>query len=202
MSPKLKKQDGGTPVARAGPGNSARKSGLSPGLTIVYTGRGKGKTTAALGLALRAAGHQMRTLMVQFIKGPWKSGEVEAVKLLSPYIEIRPMGKGFVRSTRGEPGGRDVAAANKALEFARKSLQAEEYDILILDEVNVAIDLGLLELEAVLALLEERPSKLTLVLTGEPAHPRILRVADLVTRMEEVKHPFQKHIKAKMGIDY
>jgi cob(I)alamin adenosyltransferase len=144
----------------------------------------------------------MKTLMVQFVKGAWKSGEVEAARLLSPYLEVRPMGEGFVRTTRGKPPRSDIAAANKALEFARQASQSGAYDILILDEVNVAIDLGLLKPESVLALLDEKPPELTLVLTGEPAHPAILQKADLVTRMEEVKHPFQKNIKAKMGIDY
>ena len=202
MSARASKPSKGTPAARARPVSVDPRPAPSPGLVIVYTGKGKGKTTAALGLALRAAGHRMKTLVVQFVKGAWKSGEVEAARLLAPYLEVRPMGKGFVRPTGGKPAGSDIVAARKALESARQASQTGEYDILVLDEVNVAIDLGLLKPGSVLALLDKKPPGLTLVLTGEPAHPAILQKADLVTRMEEVKHPFRKHIKAKMGIDY
>jgi len=184
------------------PDSSPVRSDMSPGLVIVYTGKGKGKTTAALGLALRAAGHRMKTLMVQFIKGAWRSGEVEGAKLLSPYLEVLPMGKGFVKTALGKPGRAHRTAARDALQFSSEAIRSGKYDIIVLDEINVALHLGLLKLETVLELIEKKPTRLTLVFTGEPAHPRIIEKADLVTRMELVKHPFQKNIKAKLGIDY
>ncbi len=167
---------------------------------IVYTGEGKGKTTAALGMALRAVGQGMRVLMIQFIKGTWKYGELEGAKRLAPDFEIRQMGRGFTWET-GDPEG-DAKAAREALSHAREAILSGQYHVVILDEINYAIDLGQLPLEAVLELVKEKPPALHLVLTGRNAKPEIIEIADLVTEMREIKHPFQKGILAAKGIDF
>ncbi|GAB4375188.1 MAG: cob(I)yrinic acid a,c-diamide adenosyltransferase [Calditrichia bacterium] len=172
------------------------------GLTIVYTGNGKGKTTAALGMAVRAVGYDWRILMVQFIKGDWMYGELEGYKRLQPNLELHRMGKGFVRIMGDKkPIEEHIAAAQKALKFAEKKMQ-EDYDILILDEVHVAIKEKLITTEDVLRIIRNRPPYLHLVLTGRNAPPEIIEAADLVTEMTEIKHPFQQGILAQPGIDY
>ena len=171
------------------------------GLIIVHTGNGKGKTTAAMGLALRAVGHNLKTLMIQFIKGTWRYGELEAVKKLQPYFEITPMGKGFVRVEKG-PNTEHKLAAIEAWEFFKEKMRSNEFDMIILDEVNYALAYRFLALEEVLETIQGKPDGLHLVLTGRYAHPRIIELADLVTEMKEIKHPFQKGVKAQKGIEY
>ena len=172
------------------------------GLLIVYTGNGKGKTTAALGLALRAVGYNWRILMVQFIKGDWKYGELESYKRLAPNLELKRMGKGFVRILNdNKPFEDHVQAAKAALEFVRENLESD-YDIIILDEINVAIYEGLVSTEEVLEVAQSRPKHLHLVLTGRYAPQEIIEAADLVTEMREIKHPFQQGILAQPGVDY
>ena len=173
---------------------------VKKGLVIVYTGEGKGKTTAALGLALRAVGQGMRVLMIQFIKGTWKYGELEGAKRLAPDFEIRQMGRGFTWETRDPEG--DARAAREVLSHAREAILSGQYNVVILDEINYAIDLGQLELEPVLELIRQKPPALHLVLTGRNAKPEIIEIADLVTEMKEIKHPFQKGILAAKGIDF
>ncbi len=173
------------------------------GLVIVYTGKGKGKTTAALGMALRAVGHDRRICMIQFIKGSWHYGEMTSSKLLEPQFELVAVGKGFVgilddKSSREE----HVKIAREAIQISREKIQSKKYDIIILDEINYAVNLGLVEVNDVLDLIKIKPSTLHLVLTGNYARDEIINVADLVTEMKEVKHPFQVGIKAKKGIDY
>jgi len=173
------------------------------GLVLVLTGEGKGKTTSCLGMAVRAVGYGMRVLMIQFIKGSLHYGELDGAKRLAPEFELIPMGKGFV-GIMGDtlPFAEHVAAAKKALATARRKMLSGTYDVLILDEVNVALKLGLLDLADVIALIEARPEKVHLILSGRGAHEEIIRRAHLVTEMRNVKHPYELGIEAEKGIDY
>jgi len=173
------------------------------GFIIVYTGDGKGKTTAALGMALRAVGRGWHVLMIQFGKGAWHYAELDSSKRLEPEFEIVPMGIGFYKildDTHTEEEHR--AAAEKALAFAQAQIETGAYDMLILDELNGAISSQLLMLESILKMLDTKPRGLTLVLTGRNAPQEIIERADLVTEMREIKHPYQKGILAQKGIDY
>lgn len=172
------------------------------GLVIVFTGDGKGKTTAAMGMALRAAGHGLKCLMIQFIKGGWRYGELEAAKRLSPDFEIIPMGKGFIRPDKGGPAPEDLKAIEDAWSLFREKMAGQAHRMIILDEINNVIAMGLLPVEEVLAAVRNKPRDLHLVLTGRGAHPGIIEIADLVTEMREVKHPYAKGIQAQKGIEY
>lgn len=172
------------------------------GLTIIFTGDGKGKTTAAMGMALRATGHRVKTLMIQFIKGSWHYGELEAVKKLNPYLEIIPMGKGFLSLSKEKIDPEDLQAVADAWKFSRKKIASGEYDMIILDEINYVISYHLLPVQEVLEVLRSKPENLHLILTGRDADAKIVEIADLVTQMEEIKHPFHKGIKAQMGIEF
>ncbi|MEO0005633.1 MAG: cob(I)yrinic acid a,c-diamide adenosyltransferase [candidate division WOR-3 bacterium] len=166
----------------------------------VYTGDGKGKTTAAFGLALRAAGHNWRVLVVQFMKGDSGYGEVVAAKYV-PGLEVRQFGlKTFVE--KGNPKAEDLALAREGLNFARSAINSGKYQLVILDEINVAVDYGLLPLEEVLSLCQECPSDVELVLTGRGAKAQLLEIADLVSEIKEIKHPFQKGVVNRVGIDH
>ena len=173
------------------------------GLVIVYTGGGKGKTTAALGLALRAVGHDRRIRMIQFIKGSWHYGEMTSSSRLAPELDMVAVGKGFVGildDTSTPEQHRRVAT--EAMSMARRDVSSGEYDIVILDEINYAVKLGLVDEGAVLEMLGSRREEVDVVLTGNHARPAVLDAADLVTEMREVKHPFRKGMRAKEGIDY
>ncbi|MCS7116514.1 MAG: cob(I)yrinic acid a,c-diamide adenosyltransferase [Nitrososphaerota archaeon] len=172
------------------------------GFVIVYTGDGKGKTTAALGLALRAIGHDLKVLMIQFIKGRWNYGELKSAKRLSPNFEIVTMGRGYVRKDDKVEFEKHKVAAKEALEFSKEKLISGKYDVVILDEINYAQNLQLISVEDILDLIRSKPPSITLVLTGNYAHPSILEVADLVTEMRMIKHPYQRGIKGEKGIDY
>jgi cob(I)alamin adenosyltransferase len=173
------------------------------GLLIVYTGDGKGKTTAALGLCIRACGYDLKTAIVQFVKGSWQTGEIEGIKKLAPNVEFYRMGKGFVGIIDDKlPKAEHEKAAAEALEFARGLMLSGKYDNLFLDELNVAVNLGLVTIDNLLKFLDERPGKLNIVITGRNANPKLIEMADLVTEMKEIKHPYQKGITAKRGIDY
>ncbi len=171
------------------------------GLIIVHTGPGKGKTTAALGLGFRAVGNGLRVLMVQFIKGSWHYGELDAAESLGESFQIRPMGKGFMK-LGGKPGPEHVAAAREAWETAREALFSGQYDMIILDEINYAISYGLLSAGEIVEALKGKPDECHVVLTGRSAAPEIIELADLVTEMREIKHPYQKGIDAQRGIEY
>jgi cob(I)alamin adenosyltransferase len=176
---------------------------IRKGLVIVYTGNGKGKTTAALGLCVRACGYGMKVAIVQFIKGSWQSGEIEGIKKLAPNVEFIRMGRGFVGIIDDKlPRSEHEKAAGEALEFVRGMLLSNKYDIIILDELNVAVHLGLIEIEDVLKLIDDKPAELNLVITGRNAHKKLIERADLATEMKEIKHPYQKGILAQKGIDY
>jgi cob(I)alamin adenosyltransferase len=178
------------------------------GLTIIYTGPGKGKTTAALGMALRALGHGWRVLVIQFFKGDWPVvyGEVEMGKRLAPQLEVLQLGRGFVKHMGDKkPFEEHLAAAKDALKVARERIASGAYDLIVLDELLYAIDYAgvqLVALEEVLGLLDAKPPALHLVLTGRNAPQALIDRADLVTEMREVKHPWQRKIPAQLGIDY
>jgi len=170
------------------------------GLVQVYTGNGKGKTTAALGLALRAAGHGKKTCVIQFMKGEIYYGELGAAKMLAPYLEIIQMGRpDFVNKNNPDP--RDVRLARQALDLAGEILSGRRYDIVVLDEINVALDFGLIGLAEVMALIDAKPAETELVLTGRYAKQEIIDRADLVTEMTEIKHPYTAGIEARIGIE-
>jgi len=173
------------------------------GLVIVYTGHGKGKTTAALGMCIRAAGYKKKIKIIQFIKGTWKYGELDGIKLLAPYVEMVQRGKGFVGIVDDkEDISTHVRAAKEALEYSRREMLSGKYDHLILDEINVAVNLKLISVDDLLQLIKDKPARLHLVLTGRDAAPEVIEAADLVTEMREIKHPFQKGILAQQGVDY
>jgi len=173
------------------------------GLVIVYTGGGKGKTTAALGMALRAVGYGHKVCMIQFIKGSWHYGEMDSSKKLAPEFELVAIGKGFVGILDDKSPKEDHEKyAEEAIKMCKDKILSEKYDLIILDEINYAVNLGLINIKSVMDLIKLKPKKLDLVLTGNHAKEEILKLADLVTEMKEIKHPFQSGIKAKKGIDF
>ena len=175
------------------------------GLVLVHTGEGKGKTTAAIGLAVRAWGDGFRILILQFIKGSWKYGELSTLKALAEIdgrIEIRPTGIGFTRNASSEEMAVHREKAQTALQEALTEMTSGQWDMIILDEINYALNFGLLEEQEVLELLSQKPTELHLVLTGRHALPAIIDCADLVTEMRLIKHPFQKGIRAQKGIEF
>lgn len=172
------------------------------GLIIVHTGNGKGKTTAALGLGLRAWGQGLKVLVVQFIKGGWEYGELAAIGKLSPNFVIKQLGEGFIKGSSQDKMAEHRAAAQSALKAATEAVSSEKWDMIILDEINYAVKFGLLSSEEVLAVLDNKPPALHLVLTGRDVRDEIVEKADLVTEMKEIKHPYQKGIKAQKGIEF
>lgn len=176
---------------------------MSVGLTIVYTGKGKGKTTAALGIVLRAIGYEKRVCMIQFIKGSWHYGEMDSSKRLEPEFELVAVGKGFVGIIDDTSPKEDhKKIAREAIRISKEKICSGKYNIVILDEINYAVNLGLVKTEEVLDLIKTKPDKVDLILTGNYAKPEVIELADLVTEMREIKHPFKQGIKAKKGIDF
>lgn len=180
------------------------KKDSKKGLVLINTGNGKGKTTAALGLALRAAGHNFRVLILQFIKGRWKTGEAKIMEKLKPLIEIEQMGRGFIKFKNGKPQStsQQIDNAIESFRYAREKIYSGKYDMVILDEINNLIDYGLLSVEDVVDLIKNKPKEISIVLTGRNAHYKLVDIADTVTEMKEVKHAFSKGIKARKGIEY
>lgn len=173
------------------------------GLTIVYTGKGKGKTTAALGIVLRAVGYGKKICMIQFIKGSWHYGEMYSSKRLEPEFEMVAIGKGFVGIIDDKtPKEVHKKIADEAIKISKEKINSGKYDIVILDEINYAVNMDLVKAEDVRDIIESKPNDLDLILTGNYAIPEIVDMADLVTEMKEIKHPFKKGIKAKRGIDF
>ncbi|MFL6310046.1 MAG: cob(I)yrinic acid a,c-diamide adenosyltransferase [Nitrososphaera sp.] len=173
------------------------------GLVIVYTGKGKGKTTAALGIVMRAVGHGFKVCMIQFIKGEWYYGELTSSKRLEPEFEMIAAGRGFVGIIDDDHPIEDhQTAAKEAIAVAKQKISSGIYDIMILDEVNYAIKLNLISLQDILDIIASRPKKTSLILTGNYVPEAIMAAADLVTEMTEIKHPYQRGIKAMKGIDF
>ena len=175
---------------------------LKNGLIIVFTGNGKGKTTAAMGQALRAVGQGMKVLMLQFIKGTWEYGELESIKKLGPDFKIKPLGKGFIRSKSKLDDKEAIENINQSWKQAENEIYSDRYDMVILDEINYVIDFGLLPVDKMLTLLEKKPARLHIVLTGRNAHEKVIEKADLVTEMKEIKHQYAKGIKSQKGIEF
>jgi cob(I)alamin adenosyltransferase len=174
---------------------------LKKGLVQVYTGNGKGKTTAALGLAFRAAGHGLFVYVMQFMKGSPVYGELEAAKRLAPQLTLEQVGRdAFVSRANPDPIDRELAL--EAFARARRIVTEGRYDLVILDELNCAVDFGLVPLDQVLALIAEKAVHTELVLTGRNAHPELVRTADLVTEVCEVKHYFNTGQPSRKGIEY
>ena len=173
---------------------------------IVFTGNGKGKTSAALGVALRACGHNMYVSVVHFIKSPDTSGEERAAQRLKPELEILVTGRGFVNLPNMPGCEIPVEQHQKAVEDAYRAAQQRiasgYWDIIVLDEINNAVSLGLLSVDRVLNLIRNKPKKLHIILTGRDVHPDVIAVSDLVTEMREVKHPYGTGVPAQKGIDF
>jgi cob(I)alamin adenosyltransferase len=171
------------------------------GLIVVNTGNGKGKTTSAFGLALRAAGQGIKVLIIQFMKGQKNIGEIKALRKSDLPIDVKRFGRpGFVQSRASE--SLDIYLADKGLNHFRDALLHSDFGMIILDEILVAIDFELLSEKALCEILETRPPHIHIVLTGRNASDRILGMADLVTEMKEIKHPYKKGVKAQAGIEY
>jgi len=174
---------------------------LRNGYVQVYTGDGKGKTTSALGLAFRAAGRGLKSYVIHFMKGGLSYGEMVAAKRLEPEITVVQMGREtFV--DRENPAIEDVELARRGLELAKEVVMGGLYDLVILDEVNVALDYGLIKVEEVLQLIKDKPGHVELVLTGRAAPEGLMEAADLVTEMVERKHYYRRGITAREGIEY
>ena len=172
----------------------------SRGLVQIFTGDGKGKTSAALGIALRASGHGLRVYMVYFMKGDFPYGEQKVLSEL-PNVAFARFGyKTFVDPSNVKQEEKEEA--QKALEAARKAMLSLEYDIIVLDEVNVAVAWNLVGIDQVIKLIGDKPEKVELILTGRYADPKLIELADLVADMVKVKHPYDKGILSRKGIDY
>lgn len=170
------------------------------GFIYVFTGNGKGKTTAAIGQAVRSVGQGWKVLIVQFIK-QIISGEVEPLRKLG--VEIYPMGMGYVGILTDQKEKEiHVQAAEKAFDFAKKKIAEGDYDLLILDEVNNAVHLGLLDVSEVLDFLKSKPEKLSVILTGRDSPKEFIKMGDLVSEVKDIKHPYEKGISAKKGIEF
>jgi cob(I)alamin adenosyltransferase len=172
------------------------------GLIIVNTGPGKGKTTAAMGTALRAVGNGLKVLMLQFLKGSWHYGELDAVQAFGGNFVMRQMGRGFVKVGGAETDPEDVRLVEEAWAEAEKAILGGEWDLVILDEINYAIGYKMLDPAKVVDVLKRKPELVHVILTGRNAHPTIVEIADTVTEMREVKHAYQKGIMAQRGIEY
>lgn len=173
------------------------------GLVVVITGHGKGKTTAALGIAVRACGHNMRVCIIQFMKGDLYAGEWDGVKKMSCSVELIPTGKGFC-GIQGNPYPYEEHRKNAqdAIRLANQKMQSGQYDILILDEINNALHLKLVDLDQVLEIIRSKPPLMHLVLTGRDANPQVIELANTVSEIRELKHAYREDIEPQPGIDY
>jgi cob(I)alamin adenosyltransferase len=172
------------------------------GLIIVNTGPGKGKTTAAMGTGLRAVGNGMKVLMLQFLKGSWHYGELDAVKSFGDNFIMKQMGRGFVKVGGAETDPEDIKLVEQAWAEAEEAILSQKWDVVILDEINYAISYGMLDPARVVATLKRKPELVHVILTGRNAHPTIIELADTVTEMKQVKHAYEKGVLAQRGIEY
>ena len=180
------------------------------GLILINTGPGKGKTTAALGTAIRAAGNGMRVLILQFLKGSWHYGELDAIHALgaalgspeAPSIVIKQLGRGFVKVGGAETDPEDLRLVEQAWAEAAEAILSGEWDLVVLDEINYAIGYKMLDPKTVADTLTRRPEMTHVILTGRNAHPILIELADTVTEMREIKHAYQKGILAQRGIEF
>jgi len=170
------------------------------GLILVNTGDGKGKTTAALGVAFRALGNGFKVFMVQYIKGKWKTGERKMADRLAPDLEIRPMGDGFTWDTKNPE--QDIATTLRIWEVSKQAIASGRYDIVILDEINVVMKLGYLDPAPVVEFLKARDPRQHVILTGRGAPPSVIEAADLVSEIVPIKHPYKSGVRAQRGIDF
>ena len=174
---------------------------VGKGLLIVHTGKGKGKSTAAIGLAARAVGNGMNVGIVQYVKGKWETGERAVLELFPDQVTIRTMGEGFTWETQDR--ARDIAAAEKAWAVSREMIADPAYDLIVLDELNIALRYDHLDLGEVLDTLRDRRETLHVVITGRNAKPALIEAADLVTEMTQIKHPFrEQNMRAQKGIEF
>ncbi len=170
------------------------------GLFMVFTGNGKGKTTSAIGMAMRAAGHGMKVLFIQFIKGSWKYGEMDAFERFSDTIDFHVIGSGFTWNS--DDLDKDKKIAQSAWEKAKDAISSREYQMVILDEFTYLLLYGMVDPEEALAVFKEKPESLHLVVTGRDAHRELRELADLVTEMQPVKHPYEQGILGQKGVEY
>jgi len=177
-------------------------SDIHKGLIIVNTGAGKGKTTAAMGTGLRAVGSGMRVLMLQFLKGSWHYGELDAVQAFGGKFVMKQMGRGFVKVGGAETDPEDIKMVEAAWAEAEQAIMSGEWELVILDEINYAISYGMLDPAKVVEALKRKPELVHVILTGRNAHPSIIEIADTVTEMRQVKHAYEKGIQAQKGIEY
>lgn len=176
---------------------------LPKGLIVVITGHGKGKTTSALGMVLRACGHGLRVCIIQFMKGDLYAGEWDGIKQMNCAVELHATGKGFC-GIQGNPfpWAEHRANAQDAIELVHEKIAAGAFDLIILDEINNALKLKLVDLEQVLGILQAKPPLLHLVLTGRDAHPLVIEMADTASEVREIKHAWRRDIEPQPGIDY
>ena len=208
-------KDDADPYARANEKSRNRKAArdkmlatktVEKGLLIVHTGKGKGKSTAAFGLAVRALGNGMKVGVVQYVKGKWETGERQVLEHFPDQVTIRTMGEGFTWETQDK--ARDIAAAKAAWETSKEMIEAcrgddPKYDMVVLDELNIVLRYDYLPLDEVIAFLAARPPMLHVVVTGRNAKSELIEAADLVTEMTQIKHPFrEQNVKAQVGIEF
>jgi cob(I)alamin adenosyltransferase len=170
------------------------------GLLIIHTGKGKGKSTAAFGMVFRAIGHGFKVGVVQFVKGAWGTGERDVLEKFSDLVTIRAMGEGFTWDTQDRQ--RDLAAARAAWEQAKEMIADPSYKMVLLDELNIVLRYDYLPLEEVLEVLRNKPRDTHVIVTGRNAKDEVIEIADLVTEMTEIKHPFRSGVKAQAGIEF
>ena len=173
---------------------------IEKGLVIVHTGKGKGKSTAAMGLAVRAIGNGMKVGIVQFVKGVWETGERKVLDHFPDLCVIKAMGEGFSWETQDRQ--RDIAAARQAWEFAKEMINDPSYNLVILDELNIVLRYENLPLDEVIETLKTKPEMLHVAVTGRNAKEELIEIADLVTEMTQIKHPFRSGVKAQVGIEF
>jgi cob(I)alamin adenosyltransferase len=173
---------------------------IEKGLIIVHTGKGKGKSTAAFGMVFRCIGHGMKAGVVQFVKGAWATGERTVLEKFPDLVTIKAMGEGFTWETQDRE--RDIAHARAGWEEAKRMIADPQYKLVLLDELNIVLRYDYLPTEEVVETLRSKPADKHVIVTGRNAKDELIEIADLVTEMEQIKHPFRSGIKAQKGIEY